>query len=80
MAIGVIQTLQDAGIRIPEQIAVVGADNINMCEIISPSLTTSDYQTFEMGKAAFTLLKDLISGLEPHNVVLKTTLSIRHSG
>ena len=80
MAIGVIQSLRDAGISIPEQIAVAGADNINLCEIISPSLTSFDYQTFEMGKAAFALLKDLISGLEPHNVVLKTTLSIRCSG
>ena len=80
MAIGVIQTLHEAGISIPEQIAVVGADNTDMCEIISPSLTSFDYQTFEMGKAAFALLKDLISGLEPRNVVLKTTLSIRHSG
>ena len=80
MAIGVIRTLLDAGISIPEQIAVAGADNIGMCDVISPSLTSFDYLPFELGKAAFLLLKDLISGLEPHNVVLKTTLSIRCSG
>ena len=80
MAVGVIQVLNDAGIAIPQQIAVVGADNIDACEVISPSLTTFDYMPFEQGLEAFRLLKGLIRHeCEPHNIVLQTTLSWRRS-
>ena len=80
MAVGAIQFLHEAGIRVPEQIAVTGADNTSWCEVISPALTTFDYQCLELGKAAFALLKDIISGGEPRNIVLKTNLLLRQSG
>jgi len=81
MAVGVISALSEAGLKIPEQIAVVGADNINLCRFITPSLTTFDYLPFEQGKAAFSLLHDIIIGCQnPKNVVLKTTLCLRNSG
>ena len=80
MAVGVIQILNDAGIAVPDRIAVAGADNIDDCEVISPSLTTFDYMPFEQGEEAFRLLKGLISGeCEPHNIVLNTTISWRRS-
>ena len=63
MAAGVIQALQEAGIHVPETTAVAGADNNSLCEIISPPLTSFDYQSFELGRAAFSLLKDLIDTL-----------------
>lgn len=81
MAVGVINILNGAGIKIPKQIAVVGADNINLCRFITPSLTTFDYLPFAQGKAAFALLHDIIIGCpNPKNVVLKTTLCLRNSG
>lgn len=81
MAVGVIRVLIDAGFSIPEQVAVVGGDNINLCEIIVPSLTTFDYLPFAQGKAAFALLHDIISGCpNPQNKILKTTLRLRNSG
>lgn len=81
MAVGVIKVLTEAGFNIPEQIAVVGGDNINLCEIIVPALTTFDYLPFEQGKAAFRLLHNIIMGQpNPENVILKTTLRLRNSG
>lgn len=81
MAIGVIQTLKDAGIKVPDEIAVVGADNSDMCEIISPALTSFDNLPFEQGQTAFRLLKSLICDeRESQNIVLNTTLSLRRSG
>jgi DNA-binding LacI/PurR family transcriptional regulator len=81
MAVGVIKVLNEAGFNIPKQIAVVGADNTNLSEFIIPSLTTFDYLPFEQGKAAFALLHDIIIGCpKPQNIVLKTTLCLRHSG
>jgi LacI family transcriptional regulator, galactose operon repressor len=81
MAVGVISALNGAGLNIPEQIAVVGADNISLGTFITPSLTTFDYLPFEQGKEAFTLLYDIINGsTDPENVMLKTTLCLRNSG
>lgn len=81
MAVGVISALSEAGLKIPEQIAVVGADNINLCRFITPSLTTFDYLPFEQGKASFSLLHDIISACpDPKNISLKTTLCLRNSG
>jgi DNA-binding LacI/PurR family transcriptional regulator len=81
MAIGVINVLNEAGFNIPEQIAVVGGDNINLSRVIAPSLTTFDYMPFAQGKAAFKLLHDIIIGCpNPENIVLKTTLKLRKSG
>ncbi len=81
MAVGVMSALNSAGLKIPEQIAVVGADNIDLCRFITPTLTTFDYLPFEQGKVAFTLLHDIIMGCkDPENIILKSTLSLRNSG
>ena len=81
MAIGAITALSKAGIKIPKQIAVAGADNIELGQFITPSLTTFDYQPFEQGRAAFKLLHDIMMECpNPQNIVLKTTLSLRKSG
>ncbi len=80
MAVGAIQFLQANGIRVPDQIAVTGADNTSWCEIVTPALTSFDYRCFDLGKAAFSLLIDIISGAEPRNIVLKTKLLLRQSG
>lgn len=51
-AFGAIQQFQKNGIKIPEDIAVIGFDNIDICEMVTPSLTTIDQSTFEIGRLA----------------------------
>src|SRR5690606_6566447 len=51
-AFGVIQQLQLYNIKIPEEVAVMGFDNIDISEMVTPSLTTIDQSTFEMGRLA----------------------------
>ena len=81
MAIGVIAVLNNAGIKIPKQIVVAGADNIDLGEFITPSLTTFNYLPFEQGKTAFGLLHNIMTECpNPQNIVLKTTLVLRKSG
>ena len=80
MAIGAINALNKACISIPKEVAVTGADNINLGQFITPSLTTFDWLPFEQGKEAFALLRDIVKGHTPENVVLKTTLLLRNSG
>lgn len=81
MAIGAIKAAKDSGKRIPEDIAVVGFDNINISTIIEPSLTTIDQPKYDIGKKAMNLLLKIIKGerLEKRKLVLNDELIIRES-
>ena len=63
VAIGIIQELKRSGIRVPEDISVVGFDNIREAELIEPALTTIDQPAYEKGIAAANTLFSVINGL-----------------
>lgn len=74
-AIGAIRALQNAGKRVPEDVSVVGFDNIYFAEFNAPSLTTINQPLFEMGElAAQTLLKKLSNPNE--NAEFQQTLTV----
>ncbi len=50
MAIGAIRELERNGIRVPEDVSVIGCDNSQMSKYYSPSLSTIDVQVFELGR------------------------------
>ncbi|RUO36881.1 LacI family transcriptional regulator [Aliidiomarina shirensis] len=52
MASGAITAAHEAGLRIPEEIAVIGFDNINFSHYTYPKLTTIDYPVAEIGQMA----------------------------
>jgi LacI family repressor for deo operon, udp, cdd, tsx, nupC, and nupG len=80
MAIGAIKLLNEAGISIPEKIAVTGADNMKIGRFTSPPLTTFDYLPYELGKGAFKLLLSIIQGkCKNEKITLNTSLQIRGS-
>lgn len=56
IAIGVIQCLQKRGIRVPEDVSVMGLDNISLGTVVVPPLTTVDQCTYEMGALAAELI------------------------
>lgn len=56
MAIGAIYALQDAGVHIPADIAIVGYDNREIASLVRPALTTVTLPCYEMGQAAARLL------------------------
>lgn len=56
MAIGLIQAANRLGIKIPDQVCIVGYDNIDTAEYIYPSLTTIHQPAYDMGKSAFQML------------------------
>jgi DNA-binding LacI/PurR family transcriptional regulator len=56
MAIGAIMALRDAGLAVPQDMAVVGFDNIAQAGYITPSLTTVSYPKYEMGMTAAEIL------------------------
>jgi len=80
-AIGVYQAAQEAGLRIPEDLSVVGFDNIHDAALLTPSLTTIDQHISEMGALATEMLIRLIEGipLDRDLVEIDAQLVIRNS-
>lgn len=62
MAIGGMKELLDAGYSVPDEVAVMGFDNINIASVMTPGLTTIDQPTYEMGKQSCSLLIQHIIG------------------
>ena len=84
-AIGAMKTLQKNGIKIPEDIAIVGFTESQMAFIVEPNLTTVEQPTFEIGKAAAELLLQQIKDTQEERqrsikrIVLDAKLNIRES-
>lgn len=62
MAIGCMAAIREAGLRIPEDIAVAGFDDVPMARYVSPALTTVGVRIAELGKAALEQLMTQIEG------------------
>jgi LacI family transcriptional regulator len=78
-----IQILKEKGIRVPEDIAVVGFNNDIISIIIEPKLTTINYPGMDIGEVAATHLINQLRGANGTNntnsIVLKSELIIRES-
>ncbi|MCX8022801.1 MAG: LacI family transcriptional regulator [Syntrophorhabdaceae bacterium] len=61
MAIGAIRAAKDLGLRIPEDVAIVGFDNIPITSFIDPPLTTIEIPMYQVGIAAMEMLVNIIS-------------------
>ncbi|MGE7545983.1 LacI family DNA-binding transcriptional regulator [Sporosarcina newyorkensis] len=81
IAIGALKAILDAGLRVPEDIAVVGFDDVEVASYMTPSLTTIHQPRYEIGKRAMDLLLKKINEeqiQQPH-VILEDELMIRES-
>ena len=81
MAVGAIKAIEDAGLRCPDDVAIVGFDDIQLAELVSPALTTIRQDKRELGTAAARSLVQLIddTGAAPHVSVLPIELVVRDS-
>jgi LacI family transcriptional regulator len=86
LAMGAMMAIKEAGLKIPQDIAIVGFSNWFFGELMEPSLTTVDQPGFEMGQEAARLLIKQIEMKEkdlelykPETKILKTRLIIRNS-
>lgn len=82
-AIGAIRALQEAGLRVPDDVSVLGFDDIYAAAYHNPALTTVKQPLFEMGRlAAKTLLERLTSGSDteaPRELTVEPQLIVRSS-
>ncbi|HEX8218423.1 MAG TPA: LacI family DNA-binding transcriptional regulator [Chloroflexia bacterium] len=81
MAVGALRALREAGLRVPEDIALAGFDDIPFAARADPPLTTVRQPIQRMGTLAAETLIDLISHPQPQprRIVLPTELLIRES-
>lgn len=79
IAIGAMRGLAERGLRIPDDIAVVGFDDIAMASNVSPSLTTVAQDTRRAGRLLVEALINLIEGKPVQSCRLPTHLVVRRS-
>lgn len=81
LAAGAMLALQRAGIAVPEQVSVVGMDDLPQAAFLNPPLTTVHIPMRAIGAAALDLLRDKVVGLDgpPRRVELACHLVVRQS-
>lgn len=81
LAVGAMRALREAGRRIPEQVSVVGLDNLDIAAFVAPPLTTVSQATARMATLGVELLLDLLAGKqpEPDRLVVTPELVVRES-
>jgi len=83
LALGAIHALREAKLRIPDDIGVVGYDDIEFARVSHPPLTTVRVPRYRLGKEAVNLLVEKIikkGSRKLHQVIIKPELVIRESG
>jgi len=81
IAMGAMSALEEAGVRVPEEVSVVGIDNIAFAGLARPSLTTINVPREELGRTAFHALEKMVQ-LKRHKgaeYTLETKLVARKS-
>jgi LacI family transcriptional regulator len=81
MAIGAMRVARERGLRVPEDLSLVGFDDLDEAEIVYPGLTTIRQPLAEMGRLAVSLLLRLLDDqpIEALHVELATRLVVRES-
>jgi LacI family transcriptional regulator len=80
-AAGVIEAARVRGLRVPDDLSVVGFDDAPIARLLSPPLTTIRQPLREMGRVALRTAMKLVAGdrLDSHHVQLATELVVRNS-
>lgn len=61
MAVGAIRALREHGLRVPEDVSVIGFDDMPLASYFDPPLTTMHQDTFRIGQAAAQLMLEELS-------------------
>jgi LacI family transcriptional regulator len=79
VAIGAIRALHELGLRVPDDVSVVGFDDTPVASYTVPSLTTVAVPAGDLGRAAVALLVTILEGKRAGSIVLPCALRIRES-
>lgn len=79
MAVGALLACRALGIRVPEQLSIVGFDDIELAQFVTPPLTTVHQPKLRLGQTAMEMLLDLLAGRPVEDSILPTALVVRGS-
>ena len=82
MAIGALDAARRLGIRVPDDVSLVGFDDIFLASLVDPPLTTVAQAAYQLGDLAVDQLLRRVEGLDPaktREICLPTKLVIRKS-
>ncbi len=79
MAFGAMQAIQEAGLKISEDISVVGCDDIFLSKAFNPKLTTLKVPKYDMGRLAFSTLRRQLRTGKTDRHILYCDLVVRES-
>ncbi|AWZ04015.1 MULTISPECIES: LacI family DNA-binding transcriptional regulator [unclassified Streptomyces] len=79
MAIGALRTLRERGLRVPEDVAVIGFNDLASARHTSPPLTTVHQPVRALGQEMARMLVSAIEGHRPTPLILPTRLTVRES-
>ena len=78
-AIGLLTACRERGIAVPQEMSVVGFDDIEMASYVTPPLTTIHQPKIELGRLAARVMLDLLRNRPGQNYILSPTLVVRAS-
>ena len=81
-AIGAMNAVDEAGLRVPKDVAIVGGGNIHYGDMLKVPLTTVAWSTLELGQAAARLLIELVEGKKrarAQHIIVEPKLVVRKS-
>jgi len=83
VAVGAMKAFLSAGLKVPEDISIIGFDDILLCSYVHPSLTSIKQPKYDMGKIGIELLEEVIANREPREkekrIVVNPSLVKRQS-
>lgn len=82
ITVGVLQALEQAGLRVPQDVGLIGFDDFELAAVLHPRLTLVRQPATELGRRAAWLLFDRLEGRwsrQPRRLVLETELIVRES-
>lgn len=81
LAVGALRAIQESGLRVPDDVSIIGVDDIELSQMVTPSLTTVRIPKREIGWSLFELLHGLMNGDVKRNATVehKTELVVRES-
>jgi LacI family transcriptional regulator len=81
MAVGVLRAAHDRGVAVPDELSIVGFDDADLAQFVTPTLTTVRQPLAELGRTAVSMLVRMLDrqGIETLRVELATKLVVRES-
>ena len=81
MALGALLAIREAGLRCPEDVLLMGFDDLELAETTNPSLSSVSQSGYQLGTTAARILLDRLEGDKSpaKHLVLQTSLRLRHS-